>query len=842
MRENRINNNLIDSPVSYFDKAIEWLLISLLAFMPLAFGAVEAWSEEVVVALAAAISLCFLLKLIIEKDARFIWSWAYVPVAIFILVAVVQLIPLRASLVTAISPETSATKAELLDDLPNSGTLLRYMTLSFYPNATKHNLRLVLSIAAVFFVVVNIYRRPDQIKRLLGAIAVIGGSIAVLALAQDLFGNGKIYWLVSPGRGNAHSGTFINHSHYGQFMNLSIGAALGLIMVKLYEAFTKKKITPEIILEYLSSPAAKVIWFLLAIIIIGVATVFVSLTRGGMVSMLIAAGFTTLILISRRSLKGRGWIMVLMALGAFICVLYIGFDAVYDELATLQELHEYEGRWQIVKDLSVSYKRFPVLGTGLGTHEVVYPMFDRATTSSLAAHAENEYAQAAEETGLIGLAALIVFGIIVWVNYVRNAKSGSVPIRSAAYGLGFGLLAIMLHSLSDFGQHLPANAMLSGISCALLLGLAHIGQKSNPAIKIDRVSQSSRVPRIIALVCMAGFWTWAILGANNARLAEASWKKALVVEQALIGQDRQASDSEYANLISNAAAAADCEPDNIKYKHWLNVYRWGSISRITDPNTGAVIIPEQGMEFVRRIVDELHNARLLCPTYGATYCFVGQLEKFTLDDPNGAELIRKGYQLAPCDPTACYVAGLLDIEEDQVDASFEKLSKAVALDGRFFQSAVNIYVNHASRPDLAVAIAGDNSLRLSYVANALADMEEHEEIAKKARARVIELLKQKCSDPDAPASSLASLANVYRIEKNNQAAIKLYRRALALDYGQVQWRFALARLLAETDRIPEAIHEARICLRLRPQFAAAERLIADLSVLPSSVIEENTTP
>ena len=49
-------------------------------------------------------------------------------------------------------------------------------------------------------------------------------------------------------------------------------------------------------------------------------------------------------------------------------------------------------------------------------------------------------------------------------------------------------------------------------------------------------------------------------------------------------------------------------------------------------------------------------------------------------------------------------------------------------------------------------------------------------------------------------------------------------------------------LLANTDKIPEAIHEARICLRLSPQFKAAERLIEDLSVLPSSVIEENTTP
>ena len=308
-----------------------------------------------------------------------------------------------------------------------------------------------------------------------------------------------------------------------------------------------------------------------------------------------------------------------------------------------------------------------------------------------------------------------------------------------------------------------------------------------------------------------------------------------------MGQDRQASDNEYVNLISNTAAAADREPDNIKYKHWLNVYRWYSISRITDPNTGSVIIPEQGMEFVHRIVDELHNARLLCPTYGATYCFVGQLEKSTLDDPNGAELIRKGYHLAPCDPTACYVAGILDVEEQKMDASFEKFSRAIALDGRFFQGVVNIYIN-ANRPDLAVAIAQDNSSRLAYVANILAGMQEHADVAKKAQVRVVELLKQRCSDPDAPASSLASLANVYRREKNNQAAIELYRRALVLDYGQVQWRFALARLLADTDKIPEAIKEARRCLRLSPQFKAAKRLIEDLSVLPGAVIQENMTP
>lgn len=50
MKENLVNVESMDVDTGGFDKLIEWLLIALLAFMPFAFGAVEAWSEEVVIA------------------------------------------------------------------------------------------------------------------------------------------------------------------------------------------------------------------------------------------------------------------------------------------------------------------------------------------------------------------------------------------------------------------------------------------------------------------------------------------------------------------------------------------------------------------------------------------------------------------------------------------------------------------------------------------------------------------------------------------------------------------------------------------------------------------------
>jgi tetratricopeptide (TPR) repeat protein len=827
--EQRLLNNL-ESPTVGFDRIIDWLLAALLAFMPFAFGTVQAWSEQIVIALSGVILLCFLLKLISRQDTIFKWSWSYLPIGLFILVAVFQLLELPAALVHILSTNTGMIKTQLLGQLADSERLLSSMTVSFYPNATGHNLRLVLSVAAVFVVVLNTYGSPDRIKCLLGSIVVIGAAVALLALAQDIFGNGKIYWFV-PCYDNAYSGPFINHSNYSQFMNLSIGACIALLLVKLHEAFSESRITAPVVLEYLGSQSARVLWWLAAVVIVSAATIFVSLSRGGIISMLIAGGVTTLILTSRRSLKGRGWIMAVMALGAFVCVLYIGFDAVYDRLATLRDMHDaHGGRVQILKDIALAWTKFPILGTGLGTHEVVYPMFDRSTIAALAAHAENEYAQTIEETGLAGLIPLVVFAVMVWVAYARIIRRGRKPVSSAAYGLGFGLLAIMIHSLSDFGQHLPANAMLSAIFCALMLAIARLERgddKTNIAVAPTHLSR---------LLCTtAGFvvlvlWSWLLLGANNARIAEGYWKKAYAVEVGLRKNDWQGSNERYVELLQNASAASNSEPGNVQYRFWLNAYRWYSLTRTIDPATGRLVLTPQAVQFAQRIVDELHKAIAVCPTYGQAWCLAGQLEYFVLDKPEGADRIRAGFQLAPCDEISCFIAGILDVEEENIDDSLKKFTRAVELDDSMFTSVADIYVNRLNRPDLALTTAGDNIGRLTLVANALADSKEHDELMKDARVQITELLKSRCQQPDAPAGAFASLANIYANKDANAEAIVCYQQALTLDYGQVHWRLRLARLLAEQQQVDEAIHEAKICLRLSPQLKAAENLIADLSV------------
>ena len=154
---------------SVYDRATEWLLGSLLVFMPLAFGAVEAWSEELIVCLAAALSICLLLKTRTTGRASLTWTWGYIPMAIFILIAVAQVMPVPSSWLRLVSPNTVAVKTDLLGDLPKAQQVLAHTTVSFYPRATQHNLRLVLAVAAVFVVVLNTYGRPEQIMHYSGS-------------------------------------------------------------------------------------------------------------------------------------------------------------------------------------------------------------------------------------------------------------------------------------------------------------------------------------------------------------------------------------------------------------------------------------------------------------------------------------------------------------------------------------------------------------------------------------------------------------------------------------------------------------------------------------------------
>ena len=816
--------NLAGLPAKHirlYDKVIEILLITLLAFMPLAFGAVQSWSREIIVIISTGLLFVFLLKQILSGEG-FVSTSAYVPIVIFILLAIFSIVPMSQKTASFFSPETVKLKSELLPDNVTN------FTLSFYPAGTKDNIRIILSAAAIFIVVLNVFKSAEQIKRLLKAIVIIGAAVALLAIIQNVFGNGKIYGLVSvPAK--ADGGPFVNHSHFGQFMNLSIGAILSLTLLVLYREFDKREITAATVFDYFDSSRARTLWLLVAAAGISAAAVFASLTRGGMLSELVAMSVIVLLLSARKSLRQHGWIVVIVALTALVCILYTGFDTVYERLATLSSLDGYQTRLEVLKDMAEPVRRFILFGTGLGSHAIIYPMFQSVYTALRFAYAENEYAQLLEETGLAGLAIMLIFGFIVTANFIKAIRNKNMPACIAVYGLGFGLIAILVHSVSDFGQHLPANAILSTIFCALIIIL---GKGSENAATV-RVGKPVLLIFSAFLMCLYG---WALIGADKARIAEGWQHKAYKIENKLKADNWQGSDSDFEKLISCGTNAAEAQPDNIEYRYWLNIWKWQNAIRKTDAETGG--LSNKGIEEVFAIADDLKKARAVCPTFGPAYCLLGQLQKFVLLEPAGEDNIKKGVMLKPNDEITLFAAGCLDISTGEIDNSFEKFSKSVGLNGTFFREIIQIYIEQEKRADLAVEIAADDTKQLRYVIDILSKNKDFAAETEKAQLKLVELAEQKAAKNTADIRELTLLGDYFRKNNNSRKAVEYFSAAVEADYGNAGLRLNFAQALAEDGQAGEAIKQLRICLKLRPKYQQAEKLLAELSVRPE-VMKQN---
>jgi hypothetical protein len=859
-----------------FDRAIEWTLYALLAFMPLALGAVEAWSELVVSIGATALALLLAARLIVRRDARFVWSWTYVPMVLFGGLLAIQLVPLPAGIVGAISPGTLKLKTELLADLPDAQSALRKLTLSFYPRATAHDLRLVLAASAIFVVVVNVFRRSGQIKRLLTGVAAIGAAIAAIALLQNVTGAKRIYWTIENPYGTSTAGTFVNYNNFSQFMNLSIGAALAVLLIRLREVLGAGGRVLSRVKLNAADPELRPVWVMGGIVVLGAASVILSMSRMGTISMLVAGLLTGVLLVMRKDSGVRAWLLAPIALAVFVALLWFGFDRIYDRLATLRQLERAEGgRVQTLKDLPAIWRQFPVLGIGSGAHETVYPMVDNHPDAALSGHVENEYAQVMEEEGAVGLALVVVFAGMIGFAWWRGQHGGtSVPVHPAALGLSFGLIAVLIHSASDFGQRLPAVAGLSAVTCGVLVVLAQRARETHRSRRNETQQKGEsakgghdsdefsprgavRIPalRLLSGVTVVAALGWSLLGAVATARAESAWNASVQAESHFARHDWEAGEEGLQRMMRQAEAAVALDPSDVHYQHGAAALRWRVLS--TDPNrrdaqTGNLLLVQEDLDEVNDIVAKLHAARRVCPTFGANLSLAGQLERFVLDRPEpGAAHIREGYRLARNNPTACFVAGYLDAIEGRADDSREKMAAAVRLDYATFNDVMDVYVRQVGRPDLAIAVAGDVVGRLLKVADALqlqaaaseaqaqqggvGANQELKQLAERTRAAALAKLRERVARTDAPAAALAQMAGVCLKENDPAGAVDYYRRALAAQYGQIAWRLELARALAKTGDVQHAIEEAEVCLRLRPDWAPAKKLISDLSVLPGAV-------
>jgi len=111
---------------------------------------------------------------------------------------------------------------------------------------------------------------------------------------------------------------------------------------------------------------------------------------------------------------------------------------------------------------------FPVFGSGLGTFEALYPAYEESSTPPLFEHAHNDYLEYLAELGVVGFVMLLggilvmlVFSFLMWK--VRRHPE----VKGLALGGMVAVVAMLVHSITDFNLHIPANMMLFAVVLSL---------------------------------------------------------------------------------------------------------------------------------------------------------------------------------------------------------------------------------------------------------------------------------------------------------------------------------------------------------------------------------------
>ncbi|MBW2576219.1 MAG: O-antigen ligase family protein [Deltaproteobacteria bacterium] len=444
------------------------IFIFLLIFSPLAFGTVSTWSLTVMEAVSIGAALLLFISLGINHQTVY-KAPGTVLVLIFPVYILVQLIPLPMGMVKLISPSTFSLYSETIGIVDP----VSWVSLSINKKATLAELFRYLSYAGVYLLTVQLLSHRYLLKKTVNYLAIFATLLAVTAILQGFTSGNKIYWFYeTPG---SFFGPYFNNNHYAGLMEMIFPVIFALFLFykpsvsypsireKIVEFFSQIRTSEHILLGFSSLLVA--------------VSVFLSLSRGGIISLCISGGFCFLLVtLKQGTLRSSGITVVLLVCLLLISVGWFGWKPIFKEFENIRndKGEITENRPIYWKDSVTAFKDFPITGTGMGTFGNIYPKYQSKSFGRRLTHAHNDYLEFLVNGGIVGF--LLFFGIpltIIWKSYkvvVKRREAYSIYI---SIGSICGILAILLHSITDFNLQIGANGLYLFFLCGLAVSASH---------------------------------------------------------------------------------------------------------------------------------------------------------------------------------------------------------------------------------------------------------------------------------------------------------------------------------------------------------------------------------
>jgi len=871
---------------------MEAVILILVCLSPWAYGARFPQFEAALYFGVCLVMLLWAAKILILGRVAWRWCPIVVCLALLFLLGIWQITPLSRATLLRISPSTAQLYEKLIprrpEVLPLGATVAQVhppagTTISFYPGGTQETLIAILAVLLLYAVVRNDLASPAFLQRLCIAVLLNGSLLSLFGIIQFFTSERHVLYWTYPSRGSVF-GPFANRNHFAFYMNLCIGLSIGLLLSRKVEgarpAFDSG-ISSSVFERgrrwLLDLPAqilqdAPSLWICLGLVIMISANIL-CVSRGGFLAMIGAAVVCFLLRPSSRQNSARAMAIIMVAALSAGLLGWLGFDILESRLSSLWKGDTLDvgrldvGRMEVWQEDALLVRDFPVWGTGLGSHLFAEHLHRRSPpTAWLNAHALNEYLELLVEAGFVGLIIGMVAVICILFYTDRAAQQNRNNwLGGLLLGGLFSYITLLIHSLVEFGLHMPAITFLATTLVALLVGIARptghsaasprrgeadLRAGSPPPTPIEATWRRLRtVPVVVAILLSAGV----LYSAGSKICAVDRFHRAAL---RLRPANEAAAREKQVALLAAASRLVPLDSNlhveiATTYGHHYdfqsrNLYRQDNVlaacrtvAQATGTanalgiacNLGVRISPPEvsvkdeqlKRDYLLPALRHYVQARNTCLLNSAAHLGIARYAgEFQSADSVSAYLAR-GKLLDPANYDFWYLCGLYELAGGDLANARTSWKRCLELSDRYAGPILDNLENVLTpteiatsilpaRPSLALAAAkrlfpnpGDKQQRDLLFQRALATLSE--------RSATLTL------------TELHEKALLHSLVENGAEAQSAYEELRIQAPQRLDWQLEFAQLLYEQGELEKARRQLYICLSLQPDYLQARQLL-----------------
>jgi O-antigen ligase len=216
-------------------------------------------------------------------------------------------------------------------------------------------------------------------------------------------------------------------------------------------------------ITFMSRRAEKKVMY--AFLGVGMAiALFFTLSRGGIISFFSGLLVFSYVLFTKGISKKNLIPIVLFILVLTVYLLFFGISPIIEKFA--QSKGSTAARFLAWQATLSAFRDYPVFGSGFGTFQYIFKVYQPEGLRLYWAHAHNDYLELLLELGIVGTVIVVIFFVLVLGTIMKADWRGRRLYLGAA--LLSSITTIAVHSIADFNLHIPSNAILF----SLILGLA----------------------------------------------------------------------------------------------------------------------------------------------------------------------------------------------------------------------------------------------------------------------------------------------------------------------------------------------------------------------------------